>query len=150
MNAPMRMALAGIAMIAAVGCSRRPIEEYRGAGLQADTLMLNDQVLVYRAMLWASFPMDDPNISILVDPLLLPRSQGLIGGDAMTEEVLSAMKAMGVSRGTCSIPVRSSAAPFVCPAEKPGYVVRFSQPYRVAADTLQVHLVAQDYATRWT
>ncbi len=140
------MVLACVALLAAVGCTKGKVEDYRGTGLPVETLLLNDQILIYRAVLWASFPMDDPNISILVDPLYLPRSEGLIGGDAMPNEVTAAMKAMGVVKGSCVLPVRESPAPLSCPAERPGYVVRFSQAYRLGRDSLQVHMAAQNYA----
>ena len=145
MKAQTRIALACLAVVVAAGCSKGKVQDYRGAGLPADTILLNDQVLVYRAMLWASFPMDDPSLIILADPLLLPRSEGLFGGDAMPSEVLSAMKAMGVVKGTCQLPVRATAVPLACPAERPGYVVRFSEPFRLGRDSLQVHLAAQNY-----
>lgn len=142
-----RIVIAGVALLAVTGCKKGKVEEYRGVGLPVETLMLNDEILVYRAMLWAAFPMNDPNISIFVDPLYLPRSEGLAGGDALSNETINAMKAMGVVKGTCQLPVIDSPVPLTCPADKPGYVVRFSQPYRMGAgrDTLQVHMAAQNY-----
>lgn len=146
MKMPSRLALACVAILAAADCTKGKVEDYRGAGLPADTLLLNDQIMLYRAVLWASFPMDDPNTSIFVDPLYLPRSEGLSGGDAMTIEIINAMKAMGVVKGACQLPVSESPVPLTCPtAERPGYVVRFSQPYHLGQDSLQVHMAAQNY-----
>lgn len=146
MKMPRRILIACVALLAVAGCTKGKVEDYRGTGLPAETLLLNDQILVYRAVLWASFPMDDPNISILVDPLYLPRSEGLFGGDAMPNEVTAAMKAMGVVKGSCVLPVRESPAPLSCPAERAGHVVRFSEAYGLGRDSLQVHMAAQNYA----
>lgn len=141
-----RLALLVWAAVSLSACQRGKVEDYRGTGLPADTLGLQDQVLLYRAVLWASFPMDDPSISILVDPLLLPRREGLEGGEPLSDDVVGAMKGMGLVKGICTIPVRAGPTQLICPAESAGYVVRFSPPYRVGPDTLQVHMVAQNYS----
>jgi hypothetical protein len=103
-------------------------------------------VAVYRATLAGSFTLRDPTLSILVDPIYLPRSSGLVGGDTMPPAVLSALRASGVALGVCKVPVAASAVPLVCQADLPGYVARFSQPFAMPGDTVQVHLVVQQYA----
>lgn len=119
---------------------------YRGAGLQVDTLPLSDMVAVYRAALAGSFTIDDPTLSILVDPVLLPREPGLAGGDTMPVEVLSALRSSGVAKGTCTLPVQARRTPLICRAERAGYVARFSRPFALGQDSVQVHLVVQQYA----
>jgi hypothetical protein len=137
------LACAGIAF----GCAREP-EAYRGAGLQVDTLPLNDVVRVYRATLAAAFTLDDPSLSLLVDPMLLPRGEGLVGGDTMASAVRSALQRNRLVKGTCQVPVQRNRMPLVCRADRPGYVVRLSAPFapRAGHDSVQVHLVVQQYA----
>ncbi|MFN2567304.1 MAG: hypothetical protein ABR499_20095 [Gemmatimonadaceae bacterium] len=137
------LACAGIAF----GCAREP-EAYRGAGLQIDTLPLNDAVGVYRATLAASFRIEDPALSLLLDPVLLPRAVGLVGGDTMPSAVRSALQHHRLVRGTCHVPVERTRTPLVCRAARPGYVVRLSAPFasRAGHDSVQVHLVVQQYA----
>jgi hypothetical protein len=129
------------------GCAREP-EAYRGAGLRVDTLPLNDVVRVYRATLAAAFRLDDPALSLLVDPILLPRGVGLVGGDTMPSAVRSALQRHRLVKGTCEVPVQRTRTPLVCRADRPGYVVRLSAPFALDAghDSVQVHLVVQQYA----
>jgi hypothetical protein len=137
------LACAGIAF----GCAREP-DAYRGARLQVDTLPLNDLLGVYRAALGAAFRLDDPDLSLLVDPILLPRGKGLAGGDTMTSAVRSALQRGGLVKGTCQVPLQRTPTPLICRANRPGYVVRLSAPFgsRASHDSVQLHLVVQQYA----
>ena len=119
---------------------------YRGAGLPVDTLPADDLAAVYRAAIGGAFTLDDPTLSILVDPLFLPRSSGLTGGDTMPQDVIRALRANRVVQGVCKIPLTASSVPLRCPADRPGYVARLSQPFAMPGDTVQVHLVVQQYA----
>jgi hypothetical protein len=131
----------------AFGCAREP-EAYRGAGLRVDTLPPNDVVRVYRAALGAAFTLGDPSLSLLVDPILLPRAKGLAGGDTMASAVRSALERGRLVKGTCQVPLERTRTPLVCRADRPGYVVRLSAPLALGAghDSVQVHLVVQQYA----
>src|SRR3712207_6639867 len=86
----------------ALGCPREP-EAYRGRGLQVDSLPVTDVVRVYRAALAAAFNLDDPALSLLVDPALLPRGEGLAGGDTMPAAVLASMQRTRLVKGTCQV-----------------------------------------------
>ena len=131
----------------ALGCPREP-EAYRGRGLRVDTLPVNDVVRVYRAALGGSFSLDDPSLSLLVDPVLLPRGMGLAGGDTMPPAVRAALERHRLVKGTCRVPLERTPTPLVCRADRPGYVVRLSAPFALGAghDSVQVHLVVQQYA----
>jgi hypothetical protein len=137
------LACAGMAS----GCPREP-EAYRGAGLKVDTLPVNDIVRVYRATLAAAFTLGDPSLSLLLDPVLLPRGEGLAGGDTMPAAVRSALQRDRLVQGTCQVPMQKTREPLVCRAARPGYVVRLSPPFALHAghDSVQVHLVVQQYA----
>ena len=128
-------------------CAREP-ELYRGAGLRVDSLPPNDVVQVYRATLAAAFSLGDPALSLLVDPTLLPRAEGLVGGDTMPSAVRSALQRHRLVKGTCQVPLERTRTPLVCRADRPGYVVRLSSPFALGAghDSVQVHLVVQQYA----
>jgi hypothetical protein len=102
-------------------------------------------VAVYRAALAGSFTLNDPSLSILVDPTLLPREAGLAGGDTMSSALLAALRG-GLVKGTCKVPVRNTRMPLICRAERAGYVARFSEPFALGRDSVQVHLVVQQFA----
>jgi len=127
------------------GCSESG-PDYRGAGLAVDTLATADMAGVYRATLAGAFSLGDPNLSILVDPVLLPRSASLVGGDTMPAPVLAALRRDNVVQGLCRFPMRATKMPLICRAERAGYVVRFSPPYRLGPDSVQVHLTVEQYA----
>lgn len=129
----------------ALACQRQQ-DAYRGAGLASDTLPVSDLVAVYRAALAGSFTLGDPNLSILLDPVLLPRSEGLVGGDTMLLETQSALRRSGLVRGTCRLQITPSRYPLICQADRAGYVARFSEPFALGRDSVQVHLVVQQYA----
>jgi hypothetical protein len=129
----------------AAACDRGSVA-YRGGGLHVDTLPLNDMVAVYRAALAGSFRIDDPALSILIDPKFLPRESGLAGGDTMPSALLTALRGAGLLKGTCQVPVRDTRMPLICRAERAGYVVRVSQPFALGPDSVQVHVVVQQFA----
>lgn len=140
--------LVGLSLLAAIvaACAGDDARAYRGPGLEVATLPLADRLAVYRAALAGSFNVDDPNLSILVDPTLLPRSAGLAGGDSLPADVLSAMRQSGIVRGTCVMPVRKSREALVCQADRAGYLARFSDPFALGKDSVQVNLVVERYA----
>jgi hypothetical protein len=142
----MRKLISVLGLGATLGCNEKVID-YRGNGLRVDSLPTNELVNVYRATLAGSFTLGDPTLSILVDPVLLPRSSGLSGGDTMPPELVSALQRDGLVRGVCRVPIQNTRMPLICRSDKAGYVVRFSQPFALGnPDSVQVHLVVQQYA----
>lgn len=131
--------------VAAAACSDETAE-YRGPGLQVASLPVSDRIAVYRAALGGSFRIDDPSLSVLVDPKLLPRSSGLSGGDSVPPDVIAALRQNGIVKGTCTIPVKRSRQALVCEADRSGYAVRFSDPFALGRDSVQVNLVVEQYA----
>lgn len=128
------------------GCGTRDEDAYRGARLEVAALPVNDLVGIYRAALDGPFTMGDPSLSILVDTLWLPRGMGLAGGTAMPPAVRTALQDAGVVQGTCTVPVTKGREALVCPAPRAGYAVRLSEPFAVQRDTVQVHVVVEQYA----
>jgi hypothetical protein len=129
-----------------VGCAEAP-RDYRGAGLPNASLPASECAAIYRAALAGSFQLEDPTLSILADTLLLPRASGLAGGERMPEDVLAAMRRIGLIKGTCALPETRTRAPLICEAPRPGYVVRFSAPFARHPDSVQVNIAVQQYAT---
>lgn len=128
------------------GCGRTHEDAYRGGRLEVATLPAADLVGVYRAALGGPFTMGDPALSVLVDTLWLPRAAGLSGGTPMPADVRAALRDAGVVQGICTVPVTKTRQALVCPAARAGYAVRLSEPFAVSADTVQVHLVVEQYA----
>lgn len=137
-----------VVCVATVLACAEATRDYRGPGLQvAAALPVTDRVVIYRAALAGSFQLDDPTLSILVDTLLLPRDDGLAGGERIPQEVLAAMREIGFVKGTCKLPETRTRAPLICEAPRPGYVVRFSPPFARHSDSVTVHIAVQQYAT---
>lgn len=142
----MRVALLVQVMVGVLTACKPEVPDYRGANLGVDKRPVSDLVDIYRATVGGSFRLDDPTLWILVDPTYLPRTEGLVGGDSVPAAVLSSLQSAGVSKGTCRMPTAAVRTPLVCAAPRPGYVVRFSEPFKLGTDQVQVHLVVQQYA----
>ena len=134
-----------VLVLALVAC-KPEVPDYRGANLGVDQRPVADLIDIYRAAVGGSFRLDDPSLWILVDPTYLPRTAGLAGGDSIPGAVLTALQSAGVSKGTCRMPTAAAKTPLICPAARPGYLVRFSEPFKLGAEQVQVHLVVQQYA----
>lgn len=118
---------------------------FRGPGLAVAPLNVNQQAAVNAAAVSAAFN-PDPNLSLLIDPVYLPRSQGYAGGASVAPALVARMKQQGTIRGTCQIPREQRAVP-LCPAPISGYVVRFSEVLGLGggSDSVQVYLAATRY-----
>jgi hypothetical protein len=79
--------------------------------------------------------------------LLLPRDDGLSGGQKIPEDVLATLRQTGTIKGTCKLPETRTRDALICEAPRPGYVVRFSAPFARHPDSVQVHIAVQQYAT---
>jgi hypothetical protein len=118
----------------------------RGRGLQLAALPAATEAQVYDAALRAAFDVE-PSLSLLLYPRRLPRTAGDAGGQPVPAEVVSALRRLGAVKGTCEPPDDASREAPRCPADLPGYVVRPSDVFRMAGDTVQLHLAAERYGT---
>ena len=145
----MRRSTSAAAVLLALlaGCSKDegPVQA-RGAGLQIASLDVAQQAEVNSAAVRAAFD-PDPNLSLLADPVYLPRTAGKGGGGSVAPALIARMKQRGIVRGTCQTPREGPRAVPVCPAALPGYVVRFSEILGLGggADSVQVYLFATRY-----
>lgn len=117
----------------------------RGAGLAAADLASSERAEVYRVALDAAFDLDDPTLTLLLDPRLLPRASGFAVGDRMPPGVVTAIRARGTVLGTCEPAVADSRIGARCTARGPGYVVRFSDVFRMTGDSVQVYLAVRRF-----
>jgi len=118
----------------------------RGPGLTVASLEVPQQAAVNAAAINASFN-PDPNLSLLVDPVYLPRSAGQQGGASVAPALIARMKQQGTIRGTCQTPRDAAKSVPLCPAPISGYVVRFSEILALGTgkDSVQVYLAATRY-----
>jgi len=104
------------------------------------------RVVIYDAAVREAFDVG-PGLSLMLAMNFLPRTTGLEGGPAVQASLADALRSRGVVKGTCKrIEGDAGGAP-VCDAPEPGYIVRFSEIFRVSADSVQVHLAAERYNT---
>jgi hypothetical protein len=143
----MRRSIASAAalLLLCAACAKEegPVQ-VRGAGLQLATLDVAQQAAVNTAAVGAAFD-PDPALSLLADPVYLPRTAGRTGGASVAPALIARMKQSGVVRGTCQTPRDAAKVVPVCPAALPGYVVRFSEIFQIGRDSVEVYLAATRY-----
>ena len=135
-----------VALLLACGESDSGPPAFRGPGLQVAALDVNQQAAINAAAVRASFD-PDPSLSLLIDPMHLPRTEGRAGGATVAPALIARMKERGTVRGTCQTPRDGARTVPLCPAPISGYVVRFSEILALGAgtDSVQVYLAATRY-----
>jgi len=138
-------ALVWLALVAC-GSGDDGLPAARGPGLSVARLEVPQQAAVNAAAVNASFN-PDPNLSLLVDPVYLPRTAGRQGGASVAPALIARMKQQGTIRGTCQTPRDAAKSVPLCPAPISGYVVRFSEILGLGTgtDSVQVYLAATRY-----
>jgi len=133
--------------LAALACSAdEGVPAARGRGLTVATLDVPQQAAVNTAAVNAAFT-PSPDLSLLIDPVYLPRSAGRQGGASVAPALIARMKQQGTIRGTCQTPRDAAKSVPLCPAPLSGYVVRFSEILGLGTgkDSVQVYLAATRY-----
>jgi hypothetical protein len=134
-----------LALLACSGSDDGP-PAFRGPGLKVAPLDVAQQAAVNTVAVRAAFN-PDPSLSLLIDPVYLPRTEGTAGGTAVPPALIARMREQGTVRGTCQ-PARDSTRTVpLCPASLAGYVVRFSEILGLGGgtDSVQVYLAATRY-----
>lgn len=116
----------------------------RGRGRQVMSLRDDSKVALYRAAIGASFE-TGPGLTVLLHPRKLPRTAGIAGGDSVPASLVRALREAGVVAGTCEPPGGRDTPR--CEAPAAGYIVRGSDVFRGAADTVEFNFSAERYAT---
>jgi hypothetical protein len=134
-----------LALLACSGSDDGP-PAFRGPGLKVAPLDVSQQAAVYAVAVNAAFN-PDPSLSLLLDPVYLPRSEGTAGGTPVAPALIARMRERGTVRGTCQPSRDSTRTVPLCPAALPGYVVRFSEILGLGggAESVQVYLAATRY-----
>lgn len=142
---PLPCALLSLASLAC-GSGDDGLPAARGPGLTNAKLDVPQQAAVNAAAINASFN-PDPDLSLLVDPVYLPRSAGRQGGASVAPALIARMKQQGTIRGTCQTSRDAAKTVPLCPASISGYVVRFSEILGLGtgSDSVQVYLAATRY-----
>ena len=116
----------------------------RGAGLDPASLPASASAAAYAAALGQAFDIG-PGLVLLLDPTLLPSAGSGNATRELAPDVARRLRSTGVTQGTCEPrPGRSGAAP-TCAARMAGYVVRVSDIFRLARDTVQLYVTAERY-----
>jgi hypothetical protein len=141
----LRIVTIAFAAHVASGCGGDDSSVLRGHGLSVATLSPEAQGDVYDAAARAAFDLNDPTQSLLLDRRGLPRTVGLAPADSLPDAVEAEMRRRGSIKGVCQPPISASRKTVRCAAVLPGYVIRFSPVFAMAADTVEVYLFAQNY-----
>jgi hypothetical protein len=138
------IAFAGL-LLACGGSDKGPAA-FRGPGLAVAPLDVSQRAAVNAAAVSGAFD-PDPSLSLLIDPVYLPRTQGVAGGTPVDPALIGRMKERGTIRGVCQTPREDARAVPLCSAPLSGYVVRFSEILGIGggSDTVQVYLAATRY-----
>jgi hypothetical protein len=133
------------ALLACSGSDDGP-PAFRGPGLKVAPLDVAQQAAVNAVAVNAAFN-PDPSLSLLIDPVYLPRTEGTAGGTAVPPALIARMREQGIVRGTCQPSRDSTRTVPLCPAALSGYVVRFSEILGLGGgtDSVQVYLAATRY-----
>lgn len=136
-----------VVALAVLGCAPTPGATFvRGHGLEVADLSLRERVAVYQEAVGGAFQVGDPSLYLLLDPRLLPRTGGYGAGDDMTSGLQNSLLASHIVQGTCQ-PTSVGSKLAHCNAPMAGYVVRFSDIFKMPADTVSVNLYVQRYST---
>ena len=129
-----------------VACGEDASKYARGRGLDVAQLPAAERAKIYAASLGGAFDLD-PGLSLLVDTTMLTRVGGEGPGSALGADVRAALRGTGVTKGECAPQRRAPTRTPVCRTDVPGYVVRFSDAFAMAGDSVQTHLLADRYDT---
>jgi hypothetical protein len=116
----------------------------RGRGLVPAQLSATEQAQIYRAAVASAFDLG-PGLVLQLHPRLLPREAGVAGGDSMPAAVIQAMRRAGTIAGVCEPDSTPRGQLPRCDATTAGYIVRYSDVLRIADDSVQVYLSAEQY-----
>jgi hypothetical protein len=133
-------------VLLALACSRGDTGDSfaRGHGLKTVALPPSAEARVIEAAVRASFDVG-PDLVLLLHPRRLPRTAGYEGGDPVPSELVRALRARGVVRGTCEPQRDAPRNTPRCDVPQAGYIVRASDVLRVGADTVELYFAAERF-----
>jgi hypothetical protein len=139
---------AALAAVILASCVPRDEDHFvRGHGLHVASIAPGTRVSVYQAALGASFELNDPALTLVLDRRLLPRAGGMEEDGRLPGAIETGLEQRGVIRGVCEPPLTASRKTPRCTARGPGYVVRFSDVLDRGGDSVEVYLAVQRFDT---
>ncbi len=137
---------AGVGAVVAAACSK-PSPAGRGAGLPLATLDPAVQAQAYTTAVRSEFDLG-PDLVLLLDPTYLPSAHDNGSPAPIPPVLVRALRNTGAIQGTCdpqrATRRRSVPAP-ICRSDRPGYVVHVSEPFQLAADSVQLFVRFERY-----
>ncbi|HJU65563.1 MAG TPA: hypothetical protein VJ596_07785, partial [Gemmatimonadaceae bacterium] len=109
----------------------------RGAGLRSAALQPATRAEAYATALRGVFDVG-PGLVLLLDPRVLPRSRIGESRGQVPQEVVHVLRASGAIHGTCQADTTAEKAAPICAAESAGYIIRVSDVFAMAGDTVQL------------
>ena len=143
-----RWAAIAALLAAAGGCAEKEVDDgfVRGPGLKLTQLPVPAKVAIYDAALRTAFDVG-PGLTLLLDPRFLPRTTGLGAGAPVPKNLVDALRQRGVVEGLCQPPAEATREAPQCDVANPGYIVRFSDVFRIRGDSVQVHVAVERFNT---
>ncbi len=135
----------GVIGVLAVACGGSPEDSYvRGHGLQVASIPAAAEAQIVEAAIRAAFDVE-PDLSLRFHPRMLPRTAGDSGGAPVPSSLVRNLRDRGLVLGTCT-PVRTAPRDTPrCSGPEAGYIIRASDVFRLAPDTLEVYFSAETY-----
>jgi len=137
-----------LALVAVVACAKKDdfADAVRGRRLSVAVVTAPVQAAINRAAVSEAFTIE-PSLVLMLDTMYLPRTGGLAGVKPVPLPVRAAMRNSGLIEGICQLSTTDDRHTPVCATATAGYIVRFSEIFRIAPDTVQVHLLSVRYQT---
>lgn len=145
--AAMWAAVASAALVAGCEGGARASDDVRGGGLPVATLEPAIAAAAYEAALREAFDVDSALV-LVVDPAPLPRDGSLHREGKLHDDVVRALLAGGTVRDICEPHRPDPKRGPQCATAAPGYVVRFSDVYRMTGDSARLFVAAERFQTR--
>jgi hypothetical protein len=144
----LRWAVLAALVVTAGACAEKEADDgfVRGPGLKPTQLPVAAKVAIYDVALKSAFDVG-PGLTLLLDTRFLPRMKGLGAGTPVPKNLVDALRAEGVVQGICQAPEETAREAPMCDVANPGYIVRFSDIFRVRGDSVQLHVAVERYNT---
>ncbi|CAN5910849.1 hypothetical protein BH11GEM2_BH11GEM2_28100 [soil metagenome] len=136
---------AGMALLVTACSGADPADSYvRGRGLKVASLSADAESRIFGAAVGAAFDVT-PDLSLRLHPRRLPRTAGDSGGAPAQATLVRALRDRGVIIGTCEPKRDTPRDKPRCAGPEAGYIIRASDVFAMAGDTLEVYFAAETY-----
>ena len=116
----------------------------RGRKLSLASLVTPAEAAVFDAAVRAAFDVG-PGLTLLIHPRRLARTKGYAGGDSVPAALMQALRSRGIVTGVCEPQRDTPRNTPRCNSSVPGYIVRASDVFRIAQDTVELYFSAERF-----